>query len=685
MKQKQNVREVFTFRHFARTPYALFRVLGREVRVGVLSVATLSVAAPCLAQVAAQTPAETASVPDTVALGDAWVVAPPSVTRLTDAAAVHVQVLTRDDLAAAGVTSVNDALKLVTGIDVRQRGSFGMQTDISIGGGTFDQIAIFVNGFPVGNPQTGHNAADLPLNLSDIRRIEILEGASASLFGSQAFSGAINIITVKAKSPSSIYGEIAGGSYGTLLTEARAELFPIGRANVATSLSLSYRRSDGAVENADFQGGKLFWQGAFAGNGYRLHAQAGASLNDFGANTFYSAAYPNQWEATRRFHVGLRGETMGKVSFVPEFSWVRNADHFQLIRGTHTAENFHRGDVFTAGFRSYAHWTMGDALSATTSMGAELRAEEIFSSNLGRPMEESQQFSHYTKHDNRTNVGLTLGQALRWHRFALHLSLLAQRNTVVGRHFRLYPGADLSFAPTSEWRFSVSWHNTLRLPTFTDLYYKSPTQEGNVGLRPEENSAFRLGGEYHAPAWRADLRAFYNHGTGMIDWVMLAPDDIYHATSFRLDNMGVSLQAALDFGKILGLRQPLRTLSTGYTYIHQHRRDKQEVYKSNYALEYLRHKLVVRLDHHVISHLSASWSLRLQRREGAYVSYSGGQSTGRLVPYGTHAILDGKLIWQQSGYGIFLEAQNLTATRYYDLGNVRQPGLFLLAGASVKL
>ena len=42
--------EVFTFRHFARKSYALFSVLGREVRVGVLSVATLATAAPCLAQ-----------------------------------------------------------------------------------------------------------------------------------------------------------------------------------------------------------------------------------------------------------------------------------------------------------------------------------------------------------------------------------------------------------------------------------------------------------------------------------------------------------------------------------------------------------------------------------------------------------------------------------------------------------
>ena len=46
--------------------------------------------------------------------------------------------LTRRDLAAAGVTSINDVLKLAAGVDVRQRGGFGVQTDLSVDGGTFD-------------------------------------------------------------------------------------------------------------------------------------------------------------------------------------------------------------------------------------------------------------------------------------------------------------------------------------------------------------------------------------------------------------------------------------------------------------------------------------------------------------------------------------------------------------------
>ena len=142
----------------------------------------------------------------------------------------QVMTLSRQDLEAAGVTSINDLLKLAVGIDVRQRGGFGMQTDISINGGTHDQIAILINGVPISNPHTGHNAADFPVNLSDIQRVEILEGAASRVLGSQAFSGAINVITrpdasasnTAGASPHSVKAEVAAGSYAT----------EIGRAHV---------------------------------------------------------------------------------------------------------------------------------------------------------------------------------------------------------------------------------------------------------------------------------------------------------------------------------------------------------------------------------------------------------------------------------------------------------------------
>ena len=591
--------EVITFRHFLRKGYALFAALGREVRIGVLTAATLTAAAPCLAQASAERPAGnavTATSPgDTIELEEAEVLATAAATRLADPATATVQVLTREAVTSAGVSSINDLLKLATGTDVRQRGGFGMQTDISIDGGTFDQVALFVNGFPVNNPQTGHNAADFPLNLLDIERVEVLAGAATSVFGSQAFSGAVNVITRTRPSLTetgdgrrlALDGGLAFGSHGTMMTEVRAAAVP--HPAWSTSLSAGYRRSDGAVENSDYRSGKVFWQGRTRMKDVTLSAQAGIALSNFGANTFYSAAYPDQWEATRRFHAGVRAETAGSIRFVPEFSWMRNADHFQLVRRSATGENYHRGDVYAGGIRAYAPWrSRNTSLSGTLSMGAELRHEDIFSSNLGRPMDEAQRFSHYTRRDGRTNVALTLGHTLRWHRWSADASLAAQRNSSTGRGMRFYPGVNLAFMPRVQrgtLRLTASWQRTLRLPTFTDLYYKSPTLEGNRNLRPEENNGVRMGAEWRTHAWSVTIQTFLNHGTNMIDWVLRTPEDqMYHATSFTLNNMGGSLTLLADLQQLLGKRQPLRRATLSYAYMHQHRcHGNEQVFKSNYA------------------------------------------------------------------------------------------------------
>lgn len=678
---------VVTFRHFNRKGWSLFGCLHREVRIGVLGVATIVCATPRLM---ASTPSIVAGAgeasplkADTLSLGGAEV----SATRAplaADVAARQVQTLTRDDLAAAGVRTVNDVLKLSAGVDVRQRGGFGIQTDISIDGGTHDQIAILLNGVPLVNPQTGHNAADFPINISDIERIEVLEGAASRVMGSQAFSGAINVVT-RAGATSPFEASVEAGSYGTVRGEARTAWQ--WKNAWTSSVSGSYQRSDGAVSNGAFKGGKGYATLGYNASDFRFDLQLGATANDFGANTFYSAAYPNQWEATRRYLLSARAETKGRVHLVPQVSWVRSLDHFQLIRNSSTGENFHRGDVFTAAVNAWTQWKLG-----RTAVGAELRQEDIYSTNLGRALQEDQLVGiphqeglFYTKKDDRTNISYFLEHNVVWRKFTLSAGVMAERNNAIDRKFRFYPGIDLSYRPAREWRLYASWNKSLRLPSFTDLWYKSPTQEGNVGLRPEECSAFRIGADFIHPVLTLRVKAHYQRGTHMIDWIMRSADDIYHATSFSLDNYGAGLDAQFHLQRWWGSRQPFTQLSLSYAWIDQHRRAGEAYFKSNYAMEYLRHKFVARLSHRIVSHLSADWSLRVQQREGSYLVYENLRPTAQLKPYGTHALLDCKIKWTAQNYGLYVDLTNLTNHTYYDIANVRQPGLLVMAGVNIKL
>lgn len=673
-----------TFRRFSRKGYALHACLGREVRIGVLTAAMLATAAPALearnmAEADTLRPTEAA---DAGSLDEAVVQASRAPLQAAVAARL-VTTLQRQDLAAAGVTTLNDVLKLAAGVDVRQRGAFGMQTDISIDGGTFDQMALLINGISVTNPQTGHNAADFPIDIADIERVEVLRGAASRLYGSQAFSGAVNIVTRRGGSPLEV--NLQGGSYGTALASARTALRLA--PTFTTTLSAGYRRSDGAVENSAFEGWKAYLTGHYADASFTLDAQAGVTANDFGANTFYSAAYPNQWEATRRYIVAVKAQTNGTVHVQPQASWIRSTDHFQLVHHSDFGENFHRTDVATAGVNAWTDWCLG-----RTAIGTEMRQEEIYSTNLGYPLDESQQFAipgadgrQYTRHAERTNVSYFAEHNVVAGGWTLSAGVMAQRNSATSRRFGFYPGVDISFRPGGGWRLFASWNRSMRLPSFTDLWYKSPTQQGNVGLRPEKCSAFRLGTAWGTTGVQMEAQVHYERCTDMIDWVMYAADDIYHATAFRADRVGASLTARLDFDALWQTRTPLRQLRIDYAWLCQHRLAGEAYYKSNYAQEYLRHKLTAALTHRLPGHLTATWTLRLQNREGGYVRYAGGQNTGRLVPYGTYALLDGRIAWEQPKYTLFVEGTNLTAKRYYDLGNVRQPGFMLMGGVRLSL
>lgn len=171
------LRESLRFKRFTRKGYGLFSVLGREVLIGTLSIATLSHAKADGISVETELAGETTQRSE---LNLDEVVVTGTRTPLTQGeAAKIVSVITRDDIHRAAAETINDVLKLATGVDVRQRGGFGIQTDISIGGGTFDQIAILLNGVNISNPQTGHLSADFPVSLDDIERIEVIEGAAS--------------------------------------------------------------------------------------------------------------------------------------------------------------------------------------------------------------------------------------------------------------------------------------------------------------------------------------------------------------------------------------------------------------------------------------------------------------------------------------------------------------------------
>lgn len=687
MNQKLfNKRSKLVFKHFNRKGFSLFAALGKEVLIGVLSVATLHNAkANGIATKALPVATDSLKIGEQH-LDEVLITGSRAPLTAVQSAKI-VEIVTHDQIERAEAHTLNDVLKLSTGVDVRQRSGFGVQTDISINGGTFDQITLLLNGVPLSNPQTGHNAADFPVPISDIDHIEILEGSSARIYGSSAFSGAVNIVT---RTPSRTGGRvnIEGGSFGTFGGDAAVSWNP--SASLQQLLSGGYMQSDGGTANSNFRKRRGFYQGGFNSTFIRLNWQAGITSQDFGANTFYSARFPNQYEATRRYIASASATirpfahsdntTAASFEIKPMLYGHRNYDHFQLIKGMTGAqkgENYHRLDVYGASVDLNLSWLLGK-----TAIGADVRKEHIMSTAYGQLLDSARWIAikgtdrMYNKRADRTNTSLFLEHNVVLNKVTISAGIMANRNTALDNDFRFYPGIDISYRPNNHWRLYAGWNKALRVPTFTDLFTANSAQQGNLNLKPERNSTFKIGSRFTTTGIEAMATMFYSRGRNMIDWVYETPASTrYHALNIgKLNNMGFSTEARLNLSQLLFSQTETKgepvLMKVGYAYIHQKHTTNQPIHRSLYALEYLRHKVVVELSHPILSHLSASWALRWQQRMNGYKPY---------------AKVDGKLTWREQRWQIYLKADNLTCHRYYDLGSVLQPGLWIMAGAGITL
>ena len=126
----------------------------------------------------------------------------------------RLTVISGDDLRKEGVTYVADALRAVAGVSMARNGSFGAVTSAFVRGGQSDYVQVLVDGVPVNAPGGAYNYADL--TVANIERVEILRGPAGVLYGSDAVTGVVHIITKNGTGPTRVEAEVRAGTYGSL-------------------------------------------------------------------------------------------------------------------------------------------------------------------------------------------------------------------------------------------------------------------------------------------------------------------------------------------------------------------------------------------------------------------------------------------------------------------------------------
>ena len=677
-------RQVLVFHHFGNKGYSLFACLGREVVCSVLSVATLTYAS---AESVATDPVVSDSTTTTTAremLLEEVAVTGSRAPLTRSQAARMVTVLERADIAQAPVQSINDLLKYAVGVDVRQRGPIGAQTDISIRGGTPEQIILLLNGINICDPQTGHNAMDLPIDLSEIVRIEVLEGPAGRIYGTSSLVGAINIVTRPAREPS---GDITleGGSYGYGSISGRANLKSRRWNN---QVSGGYRRSDGWSRceagslNTDYSSSRAFYQGEYEDDDIRMNWHLGIADKGWGSSTFYASPKwqaDNQYEHTTKVYSAIQGTNKhGRLRFSPSIYWNQNRDRYEGYRNQpeKMPYNHNRTNIYGVNLNSCFDWSGG-----RTAFGAELRNEDLVSSNLGEPL--SHPDGNYTLGVNRTNISGYLEHNLILPHFTVSAGLVAVKNTWSDTNMTVYPGIDLSYRPHQNWTIHTSYNTSLRMPSFTEMYYKVQGYKADPHLKPEEMQALEIGLHCRLPIIDCQLAFWHHHGRNMIDWIMdtsKGADAVWQSVNHtKINSVGMEIAAGFNFLEMMPSQQLLRKLDISYSYINQDK-EQEPFIVSQYALEYLRHKLVADIQLQLLRQLSLNMHLRWQDRVGNYTDFE-----GRVNDYEPYALLDARMTYQQPKWKVYAEVNNILDTRYHDFGLVEEPGRWLTVGISVAL
>jgi iron complex outermembrane receptor protein len=189
------------------------------------------------------------------------------------------------------ISSIDELLKYLPGIETQQRGPAGTQSNIIIRGGTFQQVLVIIDGIRINDPLTGHFNSYIPLHPEDINRIEIIKGAASAIYGSDAIGGVVNIITngLQQKNQHKLSVGSKWGSYNS-----RSNNFWWGAQKEKWKLSVSSQQNKADGENLRGTTGyynNSFYAAnfnyAFASN-WKLHVLYANDNRDFNAQNFYT-------------------------------------------------------------------------------------------------------------------------------------------------------------------------------------------------------------------------------------------------------------------------------------------------------------------------------------------------------------------------------------------------------------
>ncbi len=562
-----------------------------------------------------------------------------------------VVVLSKEKIKNTPAVSINELLVQVAGVDIRQRGANGVQADAGIRGSTFDQVLILLNGVRMSDPQTGHHALNIPVDVASIERIEVIKGAGARVYGQNALAGVINIIT-KVPNETFLSQKVVAGDFnlydvtvsGGFKGEKASHLF-----------SLNRNASDGYKYNTDYEITNVFYTSEVKLKRkdelkQSLSLMGGFTEKKFGANGFYSSPTAiDQYEETQTSVVSIKynKEFSKNFSMNATTYWRRNQDEYLFLRQNPSFfRNMHINNTAGVNLNLIHKNKFGE-----TALGIDLSQVWIQSNNLGNRIRQVQ-------------------TAFLEHKFSLLRQRLFITPGVQASYFSDFdgvflPGVDASYRINKKITAFANVGYTYRVPTYTDLFYQGRTNIGNENLNPEIAFSYEGGMRAKLGFLKVQSSYFVREGSNVIDWTRADENSPWQPNNLiQLNTRGVDLDVNW---QPLSIRF-IQSMGVGYTYLNQETGVKDGLL-SKYALENLNHQLTAfaALKYH--KNLTHSFNYRYTDR----------------VNLDDYSIVDTKLSFDNGNILIYGEIANVFNQEYRETNLVVMPGRWFRIGIGCTL
>ena len=592
-----------------------------------------------------------------ISLEEVTVVSSPRIELELFESSKTVQVVSKEEIINSPANNVAELLQQVAGIDIRRRGTSGMQADLYIRGGGFDQTLLLIDGIKVEDPQTGHHTMNMALPIEVIGRIEIIKGAASRIYGQNAFTGAINIITSKvAEDMVSI--KLEAGSY-----EQQNASVTISKKIQDQSVLFHYSNnsSEGHKYNTDYKNENYFLKNSFQIKGQLINMISSFNERKFGANGFYASPEAiDQYEETQASLLGFSTKIVKENLIIkPKLYWKRNQDMYVYLRHNPAVyRNLHISNK--VGFEVNGSYK---SELGSTGFGLDVSSVKLSSNNLGNR--------------NRTMVNLFLEQQVKFADEKIDLtpgvafSYFSDVSTNMNyqsnffRNFFAYPGLDIGYQINDDIKFYSNIGYTYRVPTYTDLYYTSPTTIGNDNLNPEKALTQEFGARYDKNGLNINFVVFNRDASDVIDYVKNIESAPWEAFNIReINTTGYEVDLSYDFYLGAFLKQ---SINIGYTNIKDDLKQTDFGF-SRYALNSLK------------NHITTSYSFEIKKNLNSSIVYKYAErSFGE-----NYSVMDLKLNYTLKNYKISLTGNNLFDAIYSETNLVEMPGRNILVGLNVK-